>query len=61
MNEERLKFVGAYITQEMYMKFRLKCFQKEVSLSKELFALIMADCKNVVLEEKDESKNSPKT
>lgn len=49
--EEKLKFVGAYLTQELYQKFRLKCFKKEVSLSKELLALIIVDCKNVKLPE----------
>jgi hypothetical protein len=59
--EEKLKFVGAYLTQELYQKFRLKCFKKEVSLSKELLALIMVDCKNIKLEVKDESEKSSTT
>jgi len=51
MPEEKLKFVGCYMTQELYKKFHYRCYKRETSHSKELLALIMAACKTIKLED----------
>ena len=49
--EEPLKFVGTYLTESLYYKFKLLCAKKGVSASKALLSLIMVFTKNVKLEE----------
>lgn len=51
MSEEKLKFVGTYITENLYWKFRMQCDKKQVSASKALLELIMIFTKNISLEE----------
>lgn len=49
--EEPLKFVGTYLTESLYYKFKLLCAKKGVSASKALLSLIMVFTKNVKLED----------
>jgi len=51
MPEEKLRFVGCYMTEELYQKFRYRCYKRDTSLSKELLALIMISCKTIRLED----------
>lgn len=46
---EPLKFVGTYITEELYYKFRFQNGKKGISASKALLSLIMVYTKNVKL------------
>lgn len=50
MEEEKLKFVGTYITEELYFKLRMKCAKKCTNISKSLVALIMVYTKDVNLD-----------
>jgi hypothetical protein len=51
--EEKLLMIGCYVPKELHMKFRIKCFLNGTNLSKELYALIMADTKNIDLSKYD--------
>ena len=60
MAEEKLKFVGTYVTEELYFRFKVQCDRKRISASKALMHLMMVFAKNVMLEEdvKEEVKNA---
>ena len=49
--DEILKFVGTYLTEELYYKFKMQNARKGISASKALLSLIMVYTKNVKLEE----------
>lgn len=51
MSEESLKFVGTYLTETLYYKFKLQNARKGISASKAMLSLIMVYTKNVKLEE----------
>lgn len=51
MTEEKLKFVGTYVTEELYFRFKVQCDRKRISVSKALMHLMMVFAKNVTLDE----------
>ena len=53
MAEEKLKFIGAYVSETMYYKLRVKCAQKGTNVSKALINLISIFTKDVVYEKSE--------
>lgn len=53
MVEEPQKFVGTYISESLYFRFKLKCAKKATNASKALMELIMIFCKDTKLSEID--------
>jgi hypothetical protein len=51
MEQEPLKFVGTYVTEELYYKLKFKCAMKCSNISKALISLIMIYTKDVKLED----------
>lgn len=49
--DEKLKFVGTYLTEELYYKFRFQNGKKGISASKAILSLIIVYTKNVKLED----------
>jgi hypothetical protein len=51
MEQEPLKFVGTYITEELYYKLKFKTAKKCSNISKALIQLIMIYTKDVKLDD----------
>jgi len=49
--DEKLPFVGTYVTQDLFKKFAYLCFRKDSSKTKMLLSLIMAATKHITMDQ----------
>lgn len=52
MSEDNLRYVATYLPYDVYIKFKLLCVKKDISVSKALLSLVVAFVKDVNLEDK---------